>query len=138
MSNLLITCLKFLAIAFAAAVVAWLPVYLLFGLDMSSRLQPSFAGGLFQIALAGSFGIGLPIALATFMMARRHLASSPSTLVLIVLLVGVMIALTSLVLLDASAAFLFGIPSLLAAATYAVLGWLWVLRPMRVSAEHEA
>lgn len=129
--TLFLSLVKFAVIALAAAVVSWLPVFAMFALDMDSALQPGFAGGLFQIALLGSFGIGLPVAFAVWWLARRQLAASPFTLVLIVLLVGVMIALTSLLLLDAVAALLFGIPSLLAAATFALLGWHWFLKPLR-------
>ena len=131
MANLSVALIKFLAIAFVAAVAAWLPVFFSFVLGDSSWFEPDFAGNLFMVALLGSYGIGLPIALATFFMAGRHLTQSPSILVLIVLLSAVMIALTSLVLLDASAAYIFGVPSLFAAATYAVLGWFWILKPQR-------
>ena len=125
---------KMAVIALIAAFAAWLRVALVFAGSMDAATWPPTMGRMFLVALLGSFGIGFPIAATIFFLARRELARAPSSLVLIVILVGVMIALTSFILLDESAAIIFGVPSLFAASAYALLGWLWLLKPLREAA----
>lgn len=122
---------RFAIIAFMAAVAAWLPVALILTWDMQSDLAPGFMISLLPMALLGSYAVGFPIAVLTFWLARKHLVHHPSTLALIAPLAGLMMTLASFLLMDGSAAVLFGVPCFIAASTYAVLGWFWILKPMR-------
>lgn len=84
-------------------------------------------------SLTGSFAIGLPVALLVFWMSHRHLAASPTVLAMIVVLAGIMMLLASFVIGDAEGMIVLGVPAFLAAATFGVLGWFWIIRPMRNS-----
>jgi hypothetical protein len=122
---ILVTAGKALVIALVAAVVAWLPFAIVNSLD----------GGLtfafLPMALLGSFSVGLPIAALTFVFAGKHLANSPATLAMVTVLAGIMLVLASYALASEVGVLALGIPSFIAALTFGVLGWFWVLRPMR-------
>lgn len=126
---------KFAVIAFVAAVAAWLPASAAVAWERQADLMPGFMVTLLPIALIGSYAVGLPVAVLTFWLARKHLIERPSTLAIIAPLAGLMMTLASFLLMDAAAAVLFGVPCLIAATTYALLGWYWILKPMR-EAEH--
>ncbi|MEM7778932.1 MAG: hypothetical protein AAF697_00915 [Pseudomonadota bacterium] len=123
---------KFAFIAVIAAVAAWLPVAISFAFD-GPVLGAKFYLALLLPALIGSFGIGLPVALVTFHLSWRHLVYEPSTLIIIATLAGVMMMLTSFVLLGDEGLLALGLPSFVASATFAILGWFWILRPLRNS-----
>ncbi len=130
---------KFVLIAFAAGVAAWVPAGLHFaalGADLSKAAD---TGNIqlfwLQISLLGSFAVGLPVALLVYYLAAPQLAQRPATIFLIAALAGVMMILTCAVFGDASSMVLFGIPSFIAANTYAVLGYFLIIRPMRQTAD---
>lgn len=85
----------------------------------------------FLVALLGTFAVGLPIALFTFRFSAAHLAQSFTTLAMVVVLAGIMLMLASFVLADEAGVLALGIPAFIASLTFGLLGWLWILRPMR-------
>ena len=85
----------------------------------------------FLFALLGTFAVGLPIALFTFRFSAQHLAQSVTTLAMVAVLAGIMLMLASFVLADEAGVLVLGIPAFIAVITFAVLGWFWILRPMR-------
>ena len=100
--------------------------------DTAMREGKSQAWGLiFGFALLGSMAIGLPVALLTFIFASKHLAQSPATLAMIAVLAGIMLVLASFVVGDEAGVYLLGLPAFAASLTYALLGWFWVVRPLR-------
>ncbi len=127
---------KAIIIAFMAALTAWLfPVAYLVSTGDSLNLNP--ASPVRQgstIALLGSYGVGMPVSLLTYFLARRHLMQSPMTLFTIASLAGVMMILVCLVFGDGFLALMFGVPSLIAALVFATLGWFWILKPEREAA----
>jgi len=122
---------KSILIALVAAIAAWAFPMLYFAIEEGSidlgptslMRQASF------IALMGSYCVGLPIALVTYFLARQHLMRSPNTLFTIAFLASVMMVLVCLVFGDAFVALVFGVPAAIAAWVFAVLGWLWILKP---------
>ncbi len=133
MGKNLILAAKFLTIALFAALAAWsfMALWMLIdSLNSTSDIRQTIIAT-FHIALLGSYAVGLPVAVLVFAMSKKHLIQSPTTLFMIATLSGIMMALASLVIGDAGAALLFGMPSFIAAMTYAVLGWFWILKPLR-------
>ncbi|TRD09849.1 hypothetical protein FGU71_12590 [Erythrobacter insulae] len=126
---------KFAVIAILAGIAAWVPVaiYLMIeaGRSSSENALSGFQLGALQVSLLGSLAIGFPVALLTYFLAVRQLARTPSALFLIAALSAVMITLAAYLVADTAAAFAFGVPSLIAAMTFAVLGWFWIIRPQR-------
>ncbi|MEO0461869.1 MAG: hypothetical protein AAF127_01980 [Pseudomonadota bacterium] len=88
-------------------------------------------GLLFALALIGSFGIGLPVALLVLWLAGKQIAQNPQILAMIVALSAIMLMLASFAVGGEIAMFTLGLPSALAALTYGILGWFWILRPLR-------
>lgn len=124
---------KFLCIAFFAGLAAWAIGASIFVFERSPTpvdLTPILTS-IFWVALLGSYVVGLPVAALVFAMAHKHLVQSPKTLFMLAALAGVMMTLTCLVLGDARAAMLFGIPSFAAAMTFAAFGYLWIIKPQR-------
>ncbi|BDW82647.1 hypothetical protein MACH24_20850 [Erythrobacter sp. Dej080120_24] len=124
---------KAMIIAIVAALIAW--AYLLAFSEISGgdSVAPGSREIMLYGSLTGSFAIGLPVALLVFWMSHRHLAASPTTLAMIVVLAGIMMLLASFVIGDAEGMIVLGVPAFLAAATFGVLGWFWIIRPMRNS-----
>ena len=122
---------KSILIAACAAAIAWLPVGIMFTAEMGPEIVMSGLGLLFKFAMLGSFAVGLPIALLVFWLAGGQLAQNPSILATVVALSCVMLLLASFVIGGVPVMFLNGLPCVLAALTYGVLGWLWILKPMR-------
>ncbi|MEL6487360.1 MAG: hypothetical protein AAFQ13_09470 [Pseudomonadota bacterium] len=122
---MLITLAKSAAIALIAGVLAWLPYGALNAIDggLSVSLLP--------IALLGSFAIGLPIALVCLYLAGTHLRRSPGTVFLMANFAGAVLLLASYVLGQGSGLIALGAPSVIAANTFALLGWFWILKPER-------
>ena len=120
------------AIAFAAAVVASLAVAVMLFIDGSfdAMMYPTV-----YAALVGSYAIGFPVALLTFLFSGRHMAHSPSVLVMIAALSATMLVLASYAIGDREAAYWLGLPSVAAVMTFAGLGWLWIVRPLRSDPE---
>ena len=50
---------------------------------------------------------------------------------MVAVLAGIMLMLASFVLADEAGVLVLGIPAFIAVITFAVLGWFWILRPMR-------
>jgi fluoride ion exporter CrcB/FEX len=121
---------RFAVIALVAAIAAWAPVAVSFAMD-GAAFDATFYLGLLAVALLGSFAIGLPVALITFHLSWRQLAQAPITLALVAVLSGVMMMLASFVLLGREGLLALGIPSFIAAATFGLLGWLWIVKPIR-------
>ena len=126
---------KGIVIAICAAVAAWayLFAFTLYreegaGLDWAIG-EASVATFLF--ALLGTFAVGLPIALFTFRFSAGHLAQSFTTLAMVAVLAGIMLVLASFVVGDRAGVLVLGIPAFIAALTFGLLGWFWILRPMR-------
>lgn len=115
-------------IAFFAAVAASLAF---FGLLMMDGAVDAMMYPAIYVALVGSYAIGFPVALLTFQFSAKNMAQSPGVLVMIAALSSVMLVLTSFAIGDKVAAYWLGVPSVIAVFTYAALGWLWIVRPMR-------
>lgn len=124
---------KTVVIALCAAVAAWGYIHLLVAFDgsASGTLDSETSGLALMFALVGCFAIGLPIALLIYVFSAQHLARSVTTLAMVAVLCGVMLVLASFVVGGEAGAILIGVPAFIAAITFAVLGWFWILRPMR-------
>lgn len=124
---------KSILIAFVGTIVVW--VYASTYLQYAGTDQgfPSYHDKIFQVALLGNFVIGLPIALLVFWLAHKHLVRSPTTLAMVSVLAGIMMILASFAMGDSEAVLALGLPAFVAALTYGLLGWFWILRPMRKS-----
>lgn len=112
-------------IALLAACAAWLPWAGLNGFTMTEIWL-----GL-QVALLGTFIVGLPIALLTYFLARKQLAASPTTVFLVANFAGAVMLIVTVLLGDVFGGIFVGIPSWIAANTFAVLGYFWIIRPER-------
>lgn len=118
-------------ISLLAGIAAWLPVTFAFETDPDSVIPRYYTLRFLPVSLAGSFGVGFPIALAVYLLAREPLSRSFGTVLLIAVLSSVVIALTAAIIFDGSAALIFGVPTLFATLTYSILGWFWILKPLR-------
>jgi hypothetical protein len=114
-----------------AGIAAWLPVMFMFETGSNSVLPRFYTLRFLPVAIAGSFGIGFPVALLTFLFSWRHLAQSSATLAIVAVLAGIMMILTSYAIADEEGVFLLGIPAFVAALTYGILGWFWILKPLQ-------
>ena len=129
---------KALVIAVCAGLTAW--SYFAAGWAADGLLfddpSRSFDRGIWLLwpTLFGSFTIGLPVALLTFLLSWRHLVQSPTTLAIVTVLAGIMMILTSYAIGKEGGVLALGIPAFIAALTYGILGWFWILRPLRASA----
>ena len=85
----------------------------------------------FMPSLMASFAIGLPGALMTFVLSGKHLAQSPVTVAMVAVLAGIVMILTSFAIGDEEAVRILGIPAFIAALTYGILGWFWILKPLQ-------
>ncbi len=130
---------KFAGIALAAAIVSWLTVVTLAmtgaipseGFIRLDRNQSAY----FPIALIGSYGVGFPIAVLVYFLSGKALVGNPAAMVTLTLLVCVMLILASFALGDGEGALILGFPSVVAAIVYAVLGWIWIIRPTEIEKE---
>lgn len=122
---------KSVAIAVVAALVAWLPMAVLVTWDMDLELRVPTAIRLLSVSLLGTLAIGLPVTLLTYFLARKELEKSFKTVLLTANLAGIVMLLVTTVLGNLFGGFVFGIPSILAANTFAVLGWFWIIKPHR-------
>ena len=122
---------KSVVIALCAAFAAWLYLLAMARYSGADLFETSYSVLTLQGSLLGSLTIGLPISLLTLSMARRHLLESPKTLAMIVALAGVMMVLASYTLAEREGMIMLGIPAFLAALIYGVMGWFWIMRPMR-------
>lgn len=117
-------------IALIAGVAAWLPFTLDVVFWSGSAAPSNLHLLLLAFALCGSLLIGLPIALVTFHLAWKQLVHAPLTLAMIASLSGVMMMLTSFVLWGEPGLVTIGLPSFIAAGTFGLLGWLWIIKPI--------
>lgn len=126
---------KAIVIAVCAGLAAW--AYFIAGSlgggGLADDLSKSIEVGLWLLwpTLFASFTIGFPVALLTFVLARRHLVQSPTTLAMATVLAGIMMVLTSYWIAEEGGVLALGIPAFIAALTYGILGWFWILRPLR-------
>jgi len=130
---------KAILIAVCAGLAAWAYFMLSSVVEGFSPDRPGpdleLASGVLGMTLFGSFAVGLPVALVTFLLSWRHLAHSPTTLAMVAVLSGIMMVLTSYAIADEVGVLTLGIPAFLAALTYGILGWFWVLKPLRNSSQ---
>ncbi|MEE4538543.1 MAG: hypothetical protein V2J51_08660 [Erythrobacter sp.] len=122
---------KGVVIAFFAAVAAWLPAAAFWTLDMDQQSRFAVATRMLPIAILGSYVVGLPVAMLTFFFARRHLIDSPKTLFLMANLSAIVMTLASYAIGDRLVVLMLGVPSFIAANTYAFFGWIWVINLIR-------
>lgn len=122
---------KSVLIAIAAALAAWLYLLGFAGISGGELSTRGYVGVMLYGSLAGSFGLGLPIALMVYWMASHHLAQSPKLLAMIALLAGIMMILASYVIGQEEGVVLLGMPAFFAALTFGGLGWLWIVKPIR-------
>lgn len=126
---------KAIVIAILAGLVAPAPLFIAGAYEALAGESPGWtvqsALATWSVALLGSFAIGLPIALLTHFLAAKQMARFPSTLPLAAGLSIVVMTIASFVIAGPAGIFLFGLPAAVAALTYAVLGQVWVIRPLR-------
>ena len=131
---------KALVIAICAAVTPALTLAVVSAvLENGGAMSLQATYSLFAVSLLGSFMIGFPVAMLVYFMAWRHLVRFPTTLVLITFLSVVVMTIASFVIGGAGGIAFLGLPAAFAAVTYAGLGYLWIIRPMRTAtmeAEH--
>ncbi|MEP1420639.1 MAG: hypothetical protein ABJK59_02580 [Erythrobacter sp.] len=127
--------IKAALVAICAALIAGVPMSVLLTLDVDSGFKLEAASKLIGFALMGSVLVGLPIALLTYFLAAQRLSKSISIVLLAANLAGAMMVLACVALGGAFAALFLGLPSVLAANAYAVLGWFWILKPMAAARE---
>jgi len=125
---------KSIVIATLAGLAAMVPQLLyafVFGIkDTGAQLSGEAWRMLFATALAASFIVGLPVALLTFFFAGKHIVRFPITLLLIAGLAIIMMTLASFVVAGSLGIAMFALPAALAAAAYAVVGYLWIIKPL--------
>ena len=122
---------KGIAIAVFAAMASW--AYL-FAIALNEGHGVEWARGsesalIFSVALLGTFAIGLPIAFFAYRFSALHMAQSFVTLAMVAVLSGIMLILASFVVGDMVGVRLLGIPAFIAAITFGLLGWFWIIRP---------
>ena len=124
---------KGIIIAALAAITASGYVYALFffGSGPDGAISTELLLTVFGVALVGTYSIGLPIAFFTYRFSAQHMAKSVETLAMVAVLSGIMLIIASFVVGDRLGVMYLGIPAFIAAITFAVLGWFWILRPMR-------
>lgn len=123
---------KSVLIALVAAITSTLLVLMAgLALSRSDGLPLESWQSLFAFALLGNFAIGLPVALLVYFLSGRQLVRFPSIIGIIALLAGIMSMLASFVIAEREGVLFLGIPSLISAAVFAGLGWLWIIRPLR-------
>lgn len=128
MNDILVILAKSVVVAFVAAIAAWLPW------GVFSALEDGISFELLPIALLGSYAVGLPIALLCIFMAGKHLRETPAVVFLMANLAAVTLLIASYAIADLFGFIFLGIPSFLAANVFAMMGWFWILRPMRKNA----
>ncbi len=124
---------KSLVIALLAGLIPWL-VFAMFLAPGNIRGWDGLFGPsivFLPVGLLGSVAVGLPIALLTYGLAGRVMAHKPPAVFVAANLAAVMMALVLAVLGGPLTAILYGVPCWISANIFAVLGWLWILRPLR-------
>jgi hypothetical protein len=109
-----------------AAVVAWLPMAILLTQDTDSDLAIGLAARLLLLPMIGSFLIGLPLALLVL---RQSSNLHFRKLLMIANGAGMALVFVSFLFGHVFGAFFYGLPSILAANAFAILGWLLIVRP---------
>ncbi|BDI61147.1 hypothetical protein [Qipengyuania nanhaisediminis] len=128
---ILVVIAKSVAIAAVAALAAWLPMAILFASGTDGSSGATFAVQLLPVALLGSFAIGLPVALLVLFLASDTLIRKIGAVLMAANLARVMMILVTSLLWGQFGALFYGVPSWIAANVFALLGWLWILKPMR-------
>ena len=119
---------KFLVTAVCAGFLA---ASFLVVIEGEEYLTNELIGGLVAVSVMSSFLIGLPVALLIFALSWRQLMNSPTQMAMTTVLAGIMMVLTSFAIGDEAGVLLLGIPAFIAALTYGILGWFWILKPLR-------
>ena len=119
---------KFLVTAVCAGFLA---ASFLVVIEGEEYLTNELIGGLVAVSVMSSFLIGLPVALLIFALSWRQLMNSPTQMAMTTVLAGIMMVLTSFAIGDEAGVLLLGIPAFIAALTYGILGWFWILKPQR-------
>lgn len=124
---------KSMVIALLAGLIPWLVFWMFLAPDnvlgWDGPFGVSFA--VLPIGLLGSFAVGLPIALMTYALAGTVMAQRPIAVFMAANLAAAVMALVLAVLGGPKVVWLYGIPCAIAANTYALLGWQWILKPLR-------
>ncbi len=135
MQNFGILIVKSVVIAVCAGFAAAIPVVVVNAVDSYILDTPMFQPMVFSlylsVAMLGCFAIGLPIALLTYFLAGKHMVRFPTTLPLAAFLSVIVMTIASFVIAGPEGIVLLGFPAALSAATFAGLGWLWIIRPLR-------
>ncbi len=126
---------KSILIALVAAGVAWGYLLAFARFNGSESAVPGYSTMALYGSMLGSFVIGLPVSLLVFWMSHKHLVRSPTTLAMVAVLAGIMMILASFVIGDREAVLVMGVPAFLAAITFGLCGWFWILRPMREASD---
>lgn len=123
-----------LAASLYVAVISY--VYMVFGIGTGFSSQA--AALTLMLTLLGTFAIGLPVAVLTYLFSSKHMIRSPAVIVMIAMLSGIMCMLASFLLGREQGVLMLGIPAFVAVITFAVMGWYWVLKPQRVQGSDDA
>lgn len=130
---------KSLLIAVGAAITSTLCLAaILYARGEVGYLTPGYSLEIFKLAAMGCFVIGLPIAGLIFLFSGKHLARSFTTSAMVGALSGIMMVLASFVVGAEMGVAILGIPAFMAALTFTVLGWFWILKPERNRAQGAA
>lgn len=130
---------KGIAIAIFAAIAAWAYHFVValqigHGVEWARGSESALA---FSVALVGTFAIGLPVAFFAYRFSALHMAKSFVTLAMVAVLSGIMLILASYVVADRAGVLVLGIPAFIAALTFGLLGWFWILRPQEKALKRE-
>jgi hypothetical protein len=125
---------KAVLVAFVATCISGLPVAILLTWGMRPDYVANAVLSCLYISALGNFVIGLPIALAVFPFARGDLRLAK--LVVIANVFGMAFVALVTAQGDFFVTLFYGIPILLAANTFAVVGWRLIIRPTYQTLEH--
>ena len=116
-------------VAVIAGVIASVPIAILFSIGMDAELIFTAAIRFLAFGIGASLLVGLPIALLVFQFIRRDPNFMLHDLVLTVNGTGIILATIAGIWSDWMGVFFIGIPTIIAANVFALLGWRKILEP---------
>ena len=116
-------------VAVIAGVIASVPIAILFSIGMDAELIFTAAIRFLAFGIGASLLVGLPIALLVFQFIRRDPNFMLHDLVLIANGTGIILATIAGIWSDWMGVFFIGIPTIIAANVFALLGWRKILEP---------
>ena len=119
--------------ALAAAALSGLPVALLLTIDAPIEYKAPAIARYLVLALAGNFLIGLPLAYWVFVALRDNPDFGMGSVIIIANAIAVIGLLLLIMIGGAFAAVFLGIPVIIAANAFALVGWFLVFKPYRVA-----